>query len=182
PNGAYWFDPKVGGFVSSTYYFPDLPEWVKQFNQAVRPEKYFGATWDRLLPPRAYDRSPPDDSPYEKAKYGNNFPHIINGGEKEPGPEFVDQFTESPFANDYTEAFARAAIEGERLGQDDDTDLLTISFSANDGVGHSFGPYSQEVEDMTLRTDRVLAALFDYIDRKVGLARTIIVLTADHGV
>jgi len=182
PNGAYWFDSGVGAFVSSTYYFADLPEWVKRFNQSVRPEKYFGAKWDRLLPASAYDRSLPDDSPYEKSKFGNKFPHIINGGESKPGKLFLDQWDESPFANDYTAAFAKAAIDGERLGADDDTDLLTISFSANDGLGHSFGPYSQEVEDMTLRTDRTLADLFDYIDKKVGLTNTVIVLTADHGV
>jgi hypothetical protein len=183
PNGAYWFDSILGTFVSSTYYFPDLPAWVKEFNQNNRPaEKYFGARWERLLPNAAYQRSLPDDSPYEKSPLGNTFPHIINGGESKPGKLFYENFEESPFANDYTAAFVKAAIEGEKLGQDDYTDLLTVSFSANDKVGHSFGPYSQEVEDITLRTDRLLADLFSYIDQKIGLANTLIVLTADHGV
>jgi predicted AlkP superfamily pyrophosphatase or phosphodiesterase len=183
PNGAYWFDSILGTFVSSTYYFPELPGWVKDFNQNNRPDKkYFGARWDRLLPEAAYQRSLPDDSPYEKSPRGNKFPHIIDSKEPTPGRQFYENFEESPFANDYTAAFARAAIEGEKLGQDDYTDLLTISFSANDKVGHSFGPYSQEVEDITLRTDRVLIDLFSYIDQKIGLANTIIVLTADHGV
>jgi predicted AlkP superfamily pyrophosphatase or phosphodiesterase len=182
PNGAYWFDSVNGTFVSSTYYFPDLPGWVKEFNQNNRADKYFGARWDRLLPDAAYQRSLPDDSPYEKSPLGNKFPHIINGGESKPGKLFYANFEESPFANEFTAAFAKAAIEGEKLGQDDYTDLLTVSFSANDRVGHSFGPYSQEVEDITLRTDRVLSDLFSYIDQKIGLANTIIVLTADHGV
>jgi len=182
PNGAYWFDSTSGTFVSSTYYFPDLPGWAKAFNQNNRPDKYFGARWDRLLPEAAYQRSLPDDSPYEKVSRGNTFPHIIDGGESKPGKLFYENFRESPFANEFTEAFAKAAIEGEKLGQDDYPDLLTVSFSANDLVGHAFGPYSQEVEDMTLRTDRVLGDLFSYIDQKIGLANTIIVLTADHGV
>jgi predicted AlkP superfamily pyrophosphatase or phosphodiesterase len=182
PNGAYWFDSTYGTFVSSTYYFPDLPAWAKEFNQNNRPDKYFGARWDRLLPAVAYQRSLPDDSPYERSPRGNTFPHIINGGESKPGKLFYEHFEESPFANEYTAAFAKAAIEGEKLGQDDYPDLLTLSFSANDKVGHSFGPNSQEVEDITLRTDRVLSDLLSYIDQKVGLANTIIVLTADHGV
>src|SRR6266850_2161816 len=182
PNGAYWFDSTSGTFVSSTYYFPDLPGWAKEFNQNNRPDKYFGARWDRLLPDAAYQRSLPDDSPYEKSPRGNKFPHIIDGGESKPGKLFYENFRESPFANEYTAAFAKAALEGEKLGQDDYTDLLTVSFSANDPVGHTFGPYSQEVEDITLRTDRILSDLFSYVDQKVGLANTIIVLTADHGV
>jgi hypothetical protein len=182
PNGAYWFASTSGTFVSSTYYFPDLPAWAKEFDRNNRPDKYFGARWDRLLPEVAYQRSLPDDSPYEKSPRGNKFPHIIDGGKSKPGKLFYEHFRESPFANEYTAAFAKAAIEGEKLGQDDYTDLLTVSFSANDPVGHHFGPYSQEVEDITLRTDRVLSDLFSYIDQKIGLANTIIVLTADHGV
>jgi predicted AlkP superfamily pyrophosphatase or phosphodiesterase len=182
PNGAYWFNSTSGTFVSSTYYFSDLPGWAREFDQNNRPDKYFGARWDRLLPDVAYQRSLPDDSPYEKSPRGNKFPHIIDGGESKPGKLFYENFRESPFANEYTVAFAKAAIEGEKLGQDDYPDLLTVSFSANDSVGHSFGPYSQEVEDITLRTDRVLADLFSYIDQKIGLGNTIIVLTADHGV
>jgi len=182
PNGAYWFNSPSGNFVSSTYYFTELPGWAKEFNQSNRPDKYFGARWDRLLPDAAYQRSLPDDSPYEKSSRGNKFPHIIDSNESKPGKIFYENFRESPFANEYTVAFAKAAIEGEKLGQDDYPDLLTVSFSANDSVGHSFGPYSQEVEDMTLRTDRVLSDLFSYVEQKVGLANTIIVLTADHGV
>ncbi|MGH9883720.1 MAG: alkaline phosphatase family protein, partial [Pyrinomonadaceae bacterium] len=182
PNGAYWFASTSGTFVSSTYYFPDLPAWAKEFDQNNRPDKYFGARWDRLLPEVAYKRSLPDDSLYEKSPRGNKFPHIIDGGESKPGKLFYENLRESPFANEYTAAFAKAAIEGEKLGQDDYTDLLTVSFSANDSVGHAFGPYSQEVEDITLRTDRILSDLFSYIDQKIGLANTIIVLTADHGV
>jgi predicted AlkP superfamily pyrophosphatase or phosphodiesterase len=181
-NGAFWYDDKSGEFVSSTYYFPDLPSWVKQFNQAHLADKYFNKKWEKLLPESAYERSQPDDSPFEKYRFGTKFPYVINGGESKIGPKFYEQLDESPFANDYVVTFAKAAIEAEGLGQDEYTDLLTVSFSANDLVGHNFGPYSQEVEDMALRVDRSLADLFSYVDRKVGLANTIIVFTADHGV
>lgn len=182
PTGAYWYDDSNGAFISSTYYFADLPEWVKKFNREQSPDRYFGKSWERLLPGAAYARAQPDNSPYERWKYGTTFPHVINGREDKPGPNFYAQFEYTPFANEQLAAFAKAAIENEQLGQDDIPDLLTVSFSANDLVGHFFGPDSQEVEDMTVRTDRVLADFFDYLDRKVGLQNTVIVFTADHGV
>jgi predicted AlkP superfamily pyrophosphatase or phosphodiesterase len=183
PNGAYWFDSSTGNFVSSTYYFGDLPAWVKRFNQEQHCNKYFGTKWERLLPEAAYQRSAPDAAAYEgksRAKY--TFPYTLNGGEERPGPKFYTQFDASPFANEQLVALAKAAIENEALGADDTTDLLAVSFSANDLVGHAFGPYSHEVQDITLRTDRVLADFFNYLDKKVGLSNVLITLTADHGV
>lgn len=182
PDAAYWFDLSTGNFVSSTYYFADLPDWVKAFNRDHHSFTYFGKTWDRLLPEAAYARSAPDDAPYEKSPFGTKFPYTINGGEAKPGSRFLNQFEATPFANDHLANFAKAAIENEKLGADDVTDLLTISFSANDLLGHVMGPYSQEVQDMTLRTDRTLADLFSYLDKKIGLDQIVIVLTADHGV
>lgn len=182
PTAAYWYSSETGEFVSSTYYLDELPAWVKQFHRDNKPDKYFGAKWERLMPASAYERSAADAAAYEKSGYGNTFPYTINGGGDKPGPKFYDQFGATPFANDYTAAFAKAAIENEALGQDDHPDLLTISFSANDAVGHTYGPHSQETQDITVRTDRVLADLFAYIDRRVGLQNTIVVLTADHGV
>lgn len=182
PNGAYWFNTTAGNFVSSTYYFPELPAWVQKFNRDVRPDRYFGAKWERMLSPEAYDRSQPDNSPYERSAYGTTFPYTINGGESSPGQKFYSQFEMTPYANEYTIEFAKAAIENEGLGVDDIADLLTISFSPNDLLGHTYGPYSQEVHDMTLRTDRLLAEFFEYLDRRIGLDRVIIALSSDHGV
>jgi predicted AlkP superfamily pyrophosphatase or phosphodiesterase len=182
PNGAYWFNAATGNLVSSDYYFNDLPEWVKKFNRGMRPDRFFGKRWERLLPESAYQRSTADEAPYEKFPAGNKFPYIITGGEEAPGPRFYTQFEYTPFANDYLVDFAKAAIESERLGADDVTDLLTVSFSANDLVGHAYGPYSHEVQDITLRTDRALAGFFNYLDQKIGLDRVVIALTADHGV
>jgi predicted AlkP superfamily pyrophosphatase or phosphodiesterase len=182
PNGAYWYDLNTGNLVSSTYYFNELPEWVKKFNAQMRPDRFFGKKWEKLLPEPAYQRSTADEMPYEKFSAGNKFPYTITGGEEGPGPGFYTQFQYTPFANDYLVDFAKAAIESEQLGADDVTDLLTISFSSNDLVGHIYGPYSQEVQDITLRTDRSLAELFNYLDRKIGSDRFVVALTADHGV
>ncbi len=182
PDAAYWFDTATGNFVSSTYYFNDLPDWVKTFNRDQNCRKYFGQKWDRLLPESAYARSEPDNATYEKSPFGTRFPYLLTGGEDKPGTKFINQFEASPFANELLVNMAKAVIENEKLGEDDITDLLTISFSANDLLGHAFGPYSQEVQDMTLRTDRVLADLFGYLDKKIGMNNVIVVLTADHGV
>ncbi len=182
PTAAYWFDNRGGSFVSSTYYFPALPEWAQKFNREVRPDRYFGRKWDRLLAPEAYSRSRPDDSPEEKSSYGTTFPYTITGGETAPGARFYSQFELTPFANEYTFEFVKAAIENEGLGADAVPDLLTISLSPNDLLGHTYGPYSQEVHDMTLRTDRLLAEFFDYLDRRIGLNNILIAFSADHGV
>jgi predicted AlkP superfamily pyrophosphatase or phosphodiesterase len=112
---------------------------------------------------------------------GTAFPHQVGRGDK-PNARFYDDFTMTPWANDFLVEFATAAIENERLGADDIPDVLTISFSANDLVGHAFGPNSHEVLDITVRTDQTLARLLDVIDEKVGLDRTLVFLTADHGV
>jgi predicted AlkP superfamily pyrophosphatase or phosphodiesterase len=182
PNGAYWYDDTTGKMVSSTYYFPDLPEWVKKFNHDQCADKYFGKKWEKLLPEAAYARSLPDDSPFEKWAYGKTFPHTITGGETKPGSKFYKQFEATPFANEMLVNLAKAAIENEQLGADDVTDVLTVSFSANDILGHYLGPNSPEAQDITLRTDRLLAEFLAYVDKKIGLQNTLIAFTADHGV
>ncbi len=180
PNGAYWYDAATGNFVTSTYYFEELPAWMKTFNQTQRADQWFGKKWEKLLPETAYQRNGTDDAPYERKE--NKFPYALTGGEEKPGAKFYNQFEASPFANELLAALAKAAIENEQLGADDVTDLLTVSFSANDLVGHAYGPYSHEVEDITLRTDRLLAEFFRYLDQKIGADKYVVALTADHGV
>lgn len=185
-TAAYWFSARTGRVVSSNYYFAQLPQWVTNFNNTRPADKYFGARWDRLLPEADYTRLAGPDAPeWEKigqAKDTNTFPHTITGGGNAPGPAFYDEVAYSPFANDLLIAFAEQAIANEQLGQDDDPDILALSLSANDYVGHRFGPYSQEAMDITLRTDRQLAELLNRIDASIGLQHTVVVFTADHGV
>lgn len=185
-NAAYWFSWASGTMVSSTYYFNQLPAWVTAFNAAKPADKYFGTKWERLLPESEYVKRAGADNPswetVTAAGDTNSFPHTITGGATTPGRAFYTALDYSPYINDVLLSFAQQAIVNEQLGQDDDTDVLTLSFSANDYVGHRYGPYSQEVMDVTLRTDQTIGKLLDFIDARVGLANTLIALTADHGV
>ena len=185
-NAAYWFSVTSGTIVSSTYYFDQLPAWVSNFNNPRPADQYFGKKWERLLSESEYiKRAGPDSPAWETVTASgdtNAFPHTVTGGASTPGPAFYTAFDHTPFSNDLILSFAQQAISNEQLGQDDDTDVLTVSFSGNDYVGHRYGPYSQEAMDVTLRTDRQIAALLDFVQTKVGLANTLIAFTADHGV
>ena len=184
-DAAYWYSTQTGAFVSSTYYFERLPDWAARFNAARPADKFFGAKWERMLPASEYERrAGADDAPWEKGdgKTSYVFPHVMDGGLKEPGPAFYGALDYSPYSNDLVLAFAEAALLNEKLGADEETDVLTVSFSANDIVGHRYGPYSQEVMDITLRVDRQIAHLLDAVDARVGLGNTVVVFTADHGV
>ena len=186
-NAAYWLSTANGHMVSSTYYFKQLPAWVTAFNNGKPADKYFGAKWERLLPENEYvKRAGPDTPAWEAVASSsgdtNAFPHTITGGAKGPERSFYTHLDHSPFVNELLVSFTQQAIINEQLGQDDDTDVLTVSFSANDYIGHRFGPYSQEAMDVTLRIDRQIAALLDFVNTRVGLANTLIAFTADHGV
>ena len=186
-TGAYWFSIITGRMVSSTYYFNELPAWVQSFNNTKPADKFFGAKWERLISESEYvKRAGPDSPPWDTvANAGgdtNAFPHIITGNDKTPGRGFYWALDYTPFSNELLLSFAQQAIIEEHLGQDDDTDVLTVSFSANDYVGHRYGPYSQEVMDVTLRVDRQIATLLDFVQSRVGLSNTLIAFTADHGV
>lgn len=185
-NAAYWMGDTFGGMVSSTYYFDQLPAWVSAFNNSNPVDKYFGHKWERLLPESEYiKRAGPDSPPWEKVTASgdtNAFPHTITGGAAKPGTNFYTHLDHSPFTNDILLAFSQQAIINEQLGADDDIDVLSVSFSASDYVGHRYGPYSHEVMDITLRVDRTIASLLDFVNERVGLSNTLIALTADHGV
>jgi predicted AlkP superfamily pyrophosphatase or phosphodiesterase len=186
-NAAYWFSQRTGRMVSSNYYFNNLPAWATSFNDARPADKFYGARWERLLPESEYlKRAGADAPPWENIGNApgdtNTFPHTITGGAASPNSNFYGALDYTPFSNDLLLAFAKQAITNEKLGADDDVDLLTVSFSANDYVGHRYGPYSQEVMDITLRVDRSIAALLDFVQEQVGLQNTLVVFTADHGV
>jgi predicted AlkP superfamily pyrophosphatase or phosphodiesterase len=178
PAGAYWWESASGNFITSTYYRPELPAWVKQFNDRQRAKDFIGQTWDRLLDASQYPW--PDDAPGEQALSGEKkvtFPHVVN-----PSKKGFETIMPTPYGNQLLLEVAEAALDGEALGQGPQPDVLSVSFSSIDYCGHSFGPYSQEAQDIVLRFDRQLAELFQYVDKKIGLANVAIVLTADHGV
>jgi predicted AlkP superfamily pyrophosphatase or phosphodiesterase len=169
PSAAYWYDVGSGRFVTSTYYMPTLPAWVDKFNQQTPTKPYCGQKWQALAEtPRAGGKTLSEFEP--------------SPGETCPDPKFLGWLENTPFMNQMELAFATDAIRSERLGQGPETDLLTLSLSVNDYIGHEYGPYSEEVADTTIRTDRYLATFFDDLDKQVGLDNVWIAFSADHGV
>ncbi len=162
-DGAYWFDASSGNWVSSTYYFKELPTWVRDYNRSRPADKYARAEW---LP---FDAKPGSGvTPYRR------LPGV--------GATLYSGLEATPFGNDLIEQMAEHAVAAEQLGRHEGTDVLCVSFSSNDYVGHALGPDSPEVRDISIRTDRLLAKLMDYIDGRIGPHNTLFVLTADHGV
>lgn len=179
-DAAYWIEDTL--FVTSTYYRDEMPAWAREFNRSGAITDYRGTRWERLLPAAAYDAVGPDSVPAEEDDAGGRtFPHVI-GSAGGSHTAFVEAFDQSPFGNEVVADFAMRAISAEQLGQDSVTDLIGVSFSANDRVGHAYGPESHEVMDVTVRLDRTLERLFEFVDREVGLENVLVVLTSDHGV
>ena len=154
--GAYWFDDGSGNFVSSTFYMNRLPGWAASFNSEKRAAKYVDQPWEGF--PKWKFRATGKGETYSK-------------------------LPASPWGNELIEGFAEKALEGEKLGETAGaTDLLAISFSSNDYVGHIVGPDAPEVRDMAIRSDALLGKLFAAIDKQIGMKNVIVVLSADHGV
>ena len=177
---AFWFSKKSGEFVTSRFYYNQYPKWVADFNAQKPTTKYAGKSWKLLHDKSTYLFGAADDRPYEinLAGYGRTFPHPFG---KPKGKLFTTLLTISPAGDKLTLDFAKALIKNEDLGRDATTDYLSISFSSTDYVGHFFGPSSLESEDNILQLDRTLAELFRFVDAEVGLDKTVIVLSADHG-
>ncbi|MBS1920810.1 MAG: alkaline phosphatase family protein [Bacteroidetes bacterium] len=178
PNAAYWYDATSGNWVSSSYYMNDLPQWVKDLNAKKLPDQYFTQGWNTLYPIETYKQSTADDVPFESHPFGKSFPYDLK---KFIGKNY-GMLDVTPQGNTFTVEMAKAAIINEQLGADDITDMLTISFSATDYIGHTFGPNSIEQEDDFLRLDKDLGDLLDFLDTKVGVNQYTVFLTADHGV
>lgn len=178
-NAAYWYDNASAGFISSTYYMQELPQWVKDFNNRKLVDQYMSQPWKTLFPQNTYVQSTTDSKAYEgKLAGGNTFDHRTDTLKAAK----YEAFRTTPYGNAYTIEMAKAAIEGEALGADAHTDFLAVSFSSPDYIGHTFGPNSIEVEDNYLRLDRDLALFLQYLDTKIGEGAYLLFLTADHGV
>ena len=182
-NAAYWYDDKVGKWITSSFYMQSLPNWVSKFNDRDLPSKYMSQDWNTLLPMSKYDQSTADNKSYESKIKGDSngvkFPHLLSGiGANEK----YSSFKATPFANTYSFDFAKEAITNESLGQRGITDFLALSISSTDYVGHAFGPNSVEVEDTYLRLDKDIADFLAFLDSKVGTGDYLFFLTADHGV
>jgi predicted AlkP superfamily pyrophosphatase or phosphodiesterase len=182
-DAAYWLLDSV--IVSSTYYMSELPAWVEAFNGRRLPQSRHGETWERVLSGQAYDTTQgPDDFWHEEDRQalGKAFPHVITGGSENLDWSFYEALRTSPFEDEILLEFVKELIIREGVGQDAATDLLGIGFSTVDRIGHPYGPDSHEIMDNVVRTDRVLADLFHFLDSEIGSGRFLVVLTSDHGV
>lgn len=180
-NAAYWYDGSVGGFISSTYYMNELPQWVQEFNKKELAKKYLSQPWNTLLPIEQYTESMPDDNKYElvtKSETKPVFPHNLPEMMKSSGG--LNLIRTTPFGNTLTKDLALEVLKSENLGKSGATDFLAISFSSPDYIGHVYGPNSVEQEDNYIRLDKELAELLTFIDTHVGKNNALVFLTADH--
>jgi predicted AlkP superfamily pyrophosphatase or phosphodiesterase len=177
---AYWFSTDNGDFLTSAYYMTAYPDWVQDWN-AARPAEALGNTeWQLSRTREQYLFGARDDRPFEVdlKGFGRTFPHAFG----DPGhPMFFTRVLVSAEGDRLLADFGKRLIDAEGIGQDAVTDYLSISFSGVDAVNHFFGPSSLENEETVVRLDRTLADLLGFIDEQVGLANTLIVLSADHG-
>ena len=179
-DGSYWFDYNSGTFITSSFFKKELPKWVSKFNSKNNAQTY-SKTWNLLLPTEKYKSV--DDSPYEVLVGGKTTPTFPYDLLKMSGGKLNTQyFTMSPFANTLLTDFALEALTNENLGADKQTDMLCISYSTPDIVGHTFGPYSLEIEDIYARLDRELERLISALETKYGKDGFVVFLTADHAV
>lgn len=157
-DGAFWYDSSSGNFVSSTWYFDALPAWAEEFNRKRVIDQFAGKEWTPAWGGPAFLTLPP------------------------AGKEYWSRIGGTSYGNDIVALFAETALVAENLGRNGGVDLLTVSFSSNDTIGHSKGPDAPEVRDVTIRTDELIGRLLALVDKRVGLRNTLVIFTADHGV
>lgn len=176
-DAAYWFSD---GWVTSSYYMEQLPQWVQRFNKNVN--SYMPDKWETLRPIDTYVESAADDNLFEGTFAGQDkpvFPHDIK--KYAPNNGKLSLLTMLPQGSTMTTDFTKAAILNEKLGMGEYTDFLTVSYSTADNTGHMYGPHSKEVQDSYVRMDGEIAELLSFLDREVGAGEYVLFLTADHG-
>jgi len=182
PAAVAWYDD-LGTWVTSTAFSrAPVPE-VADFVSRNPIERDFGRTWDRVLPRNAYLFEDPAIGPRPTKGMSSAFPHQLEGGGgAAPDQMFYDQWQTSPMIDDYMARMALDVAERLKIGKTTTTDMLALSFSALDKVGHDYGPHSHEIQDVLIRLDRTLGDLFAGLDRLVGPDNYTVALSADHGV
>ena len=181
-DGAFWYDSKSGNFISSTYYGKNLPKWVTEFNGQHRVDSLYAKGWNLSLAKSVYEANCDGDmNAYESTPLGaeqKGFPYTLS--------QFIGKdygkISSTPYGNNIVLEMAEKTLVSAQLGKDDITDLLAISFSSPDYIGHSFGPNSWEILDSYIKLDAVIAQLFASLDQQVGKNNYTVFLTADHAV
>ncbi|MBL8753024.1 MAG: alkaline phosphatase family protein [Planctomycetes bacterium] len=182
---AVWCENATGRFVTNTKWAQTTPQWLQLWNGRAVVDQWFRTRWERCGPDAAY-ADLVDDRPYEMAHFNGSrqrtLPAWLDGGGNKPGLEYYTQIYNSPFGNTAVRLAAEAMVRGMGLGADTTPDVLCVSFSSTDLVGHYFGPDSVEARDTLLRLDRELATFLQFLDAQVGVGQWAMFLTADHGV
>jgi predicted AlkP superfamily pyrophosphatase or phosphodiesterase len=179
-DAAYFYDGASGNWITSSYYMDTLPNWVQAFNDKKLAAKYVSGNWNTLLPVAQYFESHDDDVPFESA-FRNETKPVFEHKVSELAKPTLDIIRATPFGNTLTLDFAKAAIENEKLGMGKFTDMLAVSLSSTDYIGHQFGPNSVEAEDCYIRLDKDIENFLNYLDAKLGKGNYLLFLTADHG-
>ena len=180
PTAAFWMDDASGKFVTSSYYLPALPDWVNDFNNSKAIDKLLEKGWNTLLPIDQYTESTADNVAWEGTLKGASNPVFPYDVQKAYSLDH-GSLRQMPFGNSLTLQFAKAAVDGYKLGQEKTTDFLTVNCASTDYSGHLVGPNAIEIEDVYLRLDKDLSTFFSYLDQKVGKGNYLVFLTADHG-
>ena len=172
---VYWY-ASDGRFTTSTYYADTLPTWVNRFNDRRVPQRMAGERWTLLLPESAYPE--PDSVPAESAGKDFTFPHVLPADPVQA----ARSFPEFPWMDQLTLDLALQGLSELQLGTGPQTDVLAVSLSTTDAVGHRYGPDSREIRDQVVRLDRMLGAFLDSLYTVRDSSRVVLALTADHGV
>ena len=180
-NGAFWFDGSNGKFISSSHYMNQLPTWLNEFNNLQLPKQYLSGGWNTLYPLANYTESIADNNNYEQAPNKKDTAIFPYEYKKQLDKSNYEILKATPFGNTITKDLAIACLKAEQLGKGKQTDMLCVSFSSTDYVGHSYGPRSVEIEDVYLRLDKDLEELLTYLNTNIGKDNYILFLTADHG-
>lgn len=180
-NAAYWLDGANGNWISSTFYMPQLPNWVNDYNQLKMADKFFDKNWNTLYPVETYTNSDADNVAYE-GKFKDELAPVFPHNTKQFIGKNYEMIKSLPYGNTLTLDFAKKTLQAENLGQDNITDFLAISCSSTDYIGHDFGPNSIEIEDTYLRLDKDLEDFFNHLDKTIGKGKYLLFLSADHGV
>src|SRR6266850_6730484 len=181
-DAVTWLSEGADTWLTSSAFTTALVPGVKQFVDANPVDADFGKSWTRLLPASRYRQLDDDKSERPPGGWTWTFPHVLNGTLGKPDATFRAQWDISPYADAYAGRMAAALVTSLQLGTHDTTDVLGISFSATDRIGHKFGPDSQEIQDQLVHLDRTIGDLLDHLDAAVGRTRYVVALSADHGV
>jgi predicted AlkP superfamily pyrophosphatase or phosphodiesterase len=181
PDAVAWFDDS-GAFVTSTAFTKTPIHAVADFIQRHPVEDDLTKVWEQTLPASAYLYENPAIGAHVPPGMSASFPHRLSGSTAAPDKGFYDRWQASPFSDEYLAEMAVDVTRALQLGQTGSTDMVAVSFSALDKVGHDYGPESPEIQDVLVRLDRTIGTLLEALDRQIGKDNYVVALSADHGV